>query len=362
MLRIVPITGQHGRDGDDAFRARTVYTRDEPRVWNDQNRDKGRHWLTSAIRTGKGDGDTTLSTAQHWPIQMNYDDYYTRQVGGALPYFTGARVQRGHGFGSLFSGLLRSVAPLIKRGALALGKRALTTGAQIAGDVVAGQNIKKATKRRATTAGRALMSSLLATPPPSGKRIKRTAPSTKRIKRTAAHRRTSPTKRQDNDRTYYPRMAFVHRQSCEGGVKSKLDLFAVPPTQTSIEEGGWIEHQPPIGWPDRIHLARNRRCVSRSRQHISTRTRENSERKRNRRWRLYTDGALNNWLHSLFSQVDVYLNDTLATSSSNTYPFRSYVETLLSYGAEAKKTQLTSQGLGRAHGGYDRKCRQPRSG
>ena len=48
---------------------------------------------------------------------MNYDDYYTRQVGGALPYFTGARVQRGHGFGSLFSGLLRSVAPLIKRGA-----------------------------------------------------------------------------------------------------------------------------------------------------------------------------------------------------------------------------------------------------
>ena len=25
---------------------------------------------------------------------MNYDDYYVRQVGGALPYFTGARVQR----------------------------------------------------------------------------------------------------------------------------------------------------------------------------------------------------------------------------------------------------------------------------
>ena len=115
---------------------------------------------------------------------MNYDDYYTRQVGGALPYFTGARVQRGHGFGSLFSGLLRSVAPLIKRGALALGKRALTTGAQIAGDVVSGQNIKKATKRRATAAGRALMSSL------------RTPPPTKRIKRTAARRRTSPTKRQ----------------------------------------------------------------------------------------------------------------------------------------------------------------------
>ena len=187
--------GTTRRDGDDAFRSRTVYTRDESRVWNDRNRDKGRHWPTGAIRTGKGDGDTTLSTAQHWPIQMNYDDYYTRQVGGALPYFTGARVQRGHGFGSLFSGLLRSVAPLIKRGAVALGKRALTTGAQIACDVVAGQNIKNATKRRATAAGRALMSSLLATPPPPGKRIKRTAPPTKRIKRTAPRRRTSPAKR-----------------------------------------------------------------------------------------------------------------------------------------------------------------------
>ena len=87
---------------------------------------------------------------------MNYDDYYARQVGGALPYFTGARVQRGHGFGSLFSGLLRTVSPLIKRSAVALGKRALAT-------VVAGKNIKKAAKRRATAAGRNLMQSLLNT-------------------------------------------------------------------------------------------------------------------------------------------------------------------------------------------------------
>ena len=38
-------------------------------------------------------------------------------------------------------------------------------------------------------------------------------------------------------------MAFVHRQSCEG-VKSELDLFGVPPTQTSIEDAQWVEHQP----------------------------------------------------------------------------------------------------------------------
>ena len=40
-------------------------------------------------------------------------------------------------------------------------------------------------------------------------------------------------------------------------------------------------------------------------------------------------GPVNNWLHSLFSQVNVYLNGTLVT--------------LLSYGPDAKNTQLTGQ-------------------
>ena len=120
---------------------------------------------------------------------MNYDDYYAQQVGGALPYFAGARVQRGHRFGSLFGGLLRSVAPLIKRGALALGNRALKTGAQIAGDILSGENIRTAAKRRTKTAGRDLLQSLLATPP--GKRVKRAAPSRQRrpVKRAAKRRR-----------------------------------------------------------------------------------------------------------------------------------------------------------------------------
>ena len=45
----------------------SVYTEE---VWNDRNGDKGRHWPTGAIRAGKGDSDTILSSAQHWPIQV----------------------------------------------------------------------------------------------------------------------------------------------------------------------------------------------------------------------------------------------------------------------------------------------------
>ena len=120
---------------------------------------------------------------------MNYNDYYARQAGGALPYFAGAQYQRGHGLGSLFGGLLRSAMPLIKRGAVALGKGALKTGVRIAGDVLSGQNIKTAAKQRVTDA---VLSSIRS---PPGKRIKRAAATTRvtalkrrRKKRTSKNR------------------------------------------------------------------------------------------------------------------------------------------------------------------------------
>ena len=38
-------------------------------------------------------------------------------------------------------------------------------------------------------------------------------------------------------------MAFVHDQSCECA-KSELDMFSVPPIQTSIEYGIYVEYHP----------------------------------------------------------------------------------------------------------------------
>jgi len=51
----------------------------------------------------------------------------------------------------------------------------------------------------------------------------------------------------------------------------------------------------------------------------------------------------NLFLHSLFSQVDISLNGTQVMASMNTYPHRAMLATLLSYGDDAKKTQLTSE-------------------
>jgi len=50
-------------------------------------------------------------------------------------------------------------------------------------------------------------------------------------------------------------------------------------------------------------------------------------------------GTANNFLHSLFQQVSIYLNEVLVTPASNQYAYRGYLDTLLSYNKEFKKFQ-----------------------
>ena len=44
-------------------------------------------------------------------------------------------------------------------------------------------------------------------------------------------------------------MAFDHPHGCES-LKSELDIFIVPPTQTSIESGSTVEYNPIASIPD----------------------------------------------------------------------------------------------------------------
>lgn len=53
-------------------------------------------------------------------------------------------------------------------------------------------------------------------------------------------------------------------------------------------------------------------------------------------------GPVNNLLHSMFTQVDVYLNQKLVSPPNNAYAYRSYIETLLNYGPAASGSHLTS--------------------
>ncbi|XP_041478872.1 uncharacterized protein F54H12.2-like [Lytechinus variegatus] len=140
-------------------------------------------------------------------------------------------------------------------------------------------------------------------------------------------------------------MAFVHNDSCEC-VKSELDLFTVPPTQTSIEHGQWVEYHPLAqfsdGGPIEFHISGSgTEYLDLSQTQIYVKAKVVHHDGTN----LVADdqvAPVNLFLHSLFSQVDVSLNDRVITPSTPTYPYRAMIESLLQYGSEAKESQLTS--------------------
>jgi hypothetical protein len=79
-----------------------------------------------------------------------YHDYYRNQAlqrgGFAMPYFAGARYQRGHGLGSIFGSIFRGLKSIFPSVMKTVGRHALTTGVNIANDVLEGKNIKEAAK------------------------------------------------------------------------------------------------------------------------------------------------------------------------------------------------------------------------
>ena len=129
---------------------------------------------------------------------------------------------------------------------------------------------------------------------------------------------------------------------------SGLALFSLPPTQTAIEKIYYQEVRPisqlsgnsPIEFVisgqngmEYMDLKRSKMYVKVKITHASGQKLLNNE---------YV-GPVNLLLQSMFSQVDVALQGKIVTSTTNHYPYKSMLETLLSYGSEAKSTQLTSQ-------------------
>ena len=141
-------------------------------------------------------------------------------------------------------------------------------------------------------------------------------------------------------------MAYVHPYSkrCE---KSEVDLFSIPPTQLSLGKGRWIEYRPlssvqnndsaitfvVAGTDEYLDLSKTilvveGKVVPGTGGDLSTGQ--------------ASIAPVNNFLHSLFRQVDVYFNGKQVTPAMGTYAYRSYLETLLNYDVSAKQSQLSS--------------------
>jgi hypothetical protein len=149
-------------------------------------------------------------------------------------------------------------------------------------------------------------------------------------------------------------MSLIHPDSLEC-TKSELDLFYIPPTQYSLLSGRWVEYQPisPLQTaqiselknvgsnPIEFQFSGDNCYIDMSKTYIFLQAQilcdDGSRLKEN-----MICAPINLFMHSLFSQIDIELNGTLVTQSQNTYPYRSMIETLLSYGQDSKKSHLTS--------------------
>ncbi|KAM4045385.1 uncharacterized protein F54H12.2-like [Anomaloglossus baeobatrachus] len=129
-------------------------------------------------------------------------------------------------------------------------------------------------------------------------------------------------------------MAFIHEASIECA-KSELDIFDLPPTQTSIEKLHFVEVQPIAALSDNAPLEFfisesgeyyydlnntllyiNCRIVKQDNTAIGDTARV---------------AFINYPLAKLFNQVDINLGDRLISQSDNLYSYRAYIETLLNY-------------------------------
>jgi hypothetical protein len=129
--------------------------------------------------------------------------------------------------------------------------------------------------------------------------------------------------------------------------KSELDLFSVPPVNTSMERGGYVTYLPVSSITENGPLEFNVNAstdeyidLGRTYLYIKAKVTKNDGSNLEATARVV---PVNLFLHALFSQVDVHLRDTLVSPSVNTYAYKSYLETLLSYGTDAKDTQLSAE-------------------
>ena len=137
-------------------------------------------------------------------------------------------------------------------------------------------------------------------------------------------------------------MAKFHQCS-----KSELDLFLAPSVQTNIERGQWIEYFPVSNITDSGPIEFN---VSGSGDEFTDLRQAWVYNKvkitKSDGANLADDekvGPVNLFQQSMYGQVDLTISDKLISTSTNTNPYRAMITTLMTYGSDAKESQLGAE-------------------
>nr|XP_022290465.1 uncharacterized protein F54H12.2-like [Crassostrea virginica] len=139
---------------------------------------------------------------------------------------------------------------------------------------------------------------------------------------------------------------MMHRESCVCGMDN-LELFQVPPTNVALEESKWIEYYPvsstlnsdtaPIEFDIK---GQGDEYLDLSQTYLQVVCKFTKGDGTNLTGNHSTSTPINNILHSLFTEIDVSLNGKIVTPGTDTYPYKAYLEKLLSYKPRTLETQM----------------------
>lgn len=138
-------------------------------------------------------------------------------------------------------------------------------------------------------------------------------------------------------------MSLIHPNTIVG-TKSELDLFSLPITQTVINDTSIVEYRTSSTVTDRgpyefILPAEGGSYTNTAEIEVYVKAKITQENGDNLPPNAPVAPA-NNFIHSLFSQIDVSLNKTKVSCSTTNYAYKAYQEKLLNHDINSMKSQL----------------------
>ena len=281
------------------------------------------------------------------------DAYYHNQA--TMPHFSGHYRQRGSGFGALAMGIGRVALPLARKFIIPAAKRiGNELFVQAAPELINIATKKKTPKQALKSTVKNTIKKQVGSGKKSARKIKKRKTSVKRIRKKPA----VPFQRNE----LYQKVALISSPECEmisnliptEATHSSLDLFEKPPLLVTFEKA-FNQKVGPSYSPDgpmlEFEVLRDRNNfidLQRTRLEIVLRVVQNNG---NVLRTHATDAGLkdtpylvNNPLSFLFSECTLSLNGEKISTINANFAHKSFIETEVSHGNDAKKTWLACQG------------------
>jgi len=140
-------------------------------------------------------------------------------------------------------------------------------------------------------------------------------------------------------------MALLPSEQSEPCLKSELELFTSPNVQVAVQDGFWTEYHPLASLGDSspiefVVTGSQEALLDLTQSYLHVKAKVTNADGTN----IAADAKVapvNLALHSMFSQCDCFLNGKQVAAADNSYSYRAYIESLLSFGSDAKEGHLS---------------------